>query len=89
MKPTQEGKEQHRSLSGRARWRAWSPRWPRSCSAARVPIEPPICWAVLTNAEATPVSELRTPNVALDIDGAMTSPKAAPGSSNAGSTATA
>ena len=40
--------------------------------SSAVPIDPPICWAVLTNAEATLVSELRTPNVALDIDGAMT-----------------
>ena len=49
----------------------------RSCVAAlaasvlssAVPIEPPICWLVLTIAEATPASRRSTPSVAVLIAG--------------------
>ena len=46
------------------------PRWAVVAPAAivessAVPIEPPICWLVLTAAEATPASPRSTPSVAL------------------------
>jgi regulatory LuxR family protein len=43
-----------------------------------VPIDPPICWPVLSVAEATPASCGATPNVPVFIDGAIVKPKPRP-----------
>ena len=50
---------------------------PTELSSA-VPIEPPICWEVLTIADATPASRGGMPWVAVANDGAIVSPKPMP-----------
>ena len=46
--------------------------------SSAVPIEPPICWAVFTIAEATPASWASTPEVAAFIAGAKIAPMPTP-----------
>src|SRR5262245_46328450 len=50
---------------------------PTELSSA-APIDPPICWEVLTIAEATPASRGGIPCVAVANDGAIVSPKPTP-----------
>ena len=64
--------------------RTRSPRSANRVLSSAVPTEPPICWAVLTVAEATPASAGATPLVAVAIDGAMISPNPAPMTSRPG-----
>ncbi|WNV92197.1 hypothetical protein [Umezawaea sp. Da 62-37] len=54
-----------------------------------VPMDPPICWAAVTMAAATPVSCDRTPLVAAFCTGPKISPNPMPVTSRAGSTAPA
>ncbi len=60
-----------------------------SVLSSAVPREPPICWVVLTIAEATPASSSPTPPVAVAIDGAKIRPKPRPAMTSAGSTCVA
>ena len=60
-----------------------------SVLSSAVPIEPPICWPVLTIAEATPASRGSTPSVAVLIAGAMIRPRPRPMTIRPGSTCVA
>jgi hypothetical protein len=51
-----------------------------------VPIDPPICWAVLTVAEATPASLRSTPRVAVANEAENTQAAPAPAGMSLGST---
>jgi hypothetical protein len=59
---------------------------PATVLSAAVPIDPPTCCVVLTNAEATPESCRATPTVAVLMAGAKIMPKPRPRAISAGST---
>jgi hypothetical protein len=53
--------------------------------SSAVPTEPPNCWTALTVAEATPMSLVWMPAVAMLVAGETTQPRPRPMSSSAGS----